>query len=94
MFFFTDFNVKPYSKEELEGYIFNRADLITLDKSASATELLQTQEVSLVNCRKDDLDTSFHSPSDLLYERLDFAFCIENIKDIKLSGNVNTDKSI
>ena len=42
MFIFTDFNVKPYSKEELEGFISNWAELITLDKTASTTGLLET----------------------------------------------------
>ena len=42
MFFFTDFFVNPYSKEELQGYISNTADLITVDKLAINSEKVQT----------------------------------------------------
>ena len=42
MFFFTHFNVMPYSKEELDGYILNEAELIILDKNAEdVSEILK-----------------------------------------------------
>ena len=60
MFFFTDFYVNPYSKEELEGYINIFPELLTLDKGATNDEKVKTQRKSLVDCTKEDLDTSFH----------------------------------
>ena len=44
-----------------------------------------------MDCTKSDLDSNFYSPTDLMYERLEDAFCIKNPEEVKLQGNFNAE---